>query len=225
MATCSREFTLNVTSHATLYYKLDALDGLAIDEVQDKDLTQSGAGAALVAGKINDAFQINASTNFSRDDASLMPDADSFTLRFWLNCPPGAFSNPILLIRPRTEPTFLEVLYSGSNVFIELTTDTGSFFRDSSIVGPLPVSTWHRVLLTYDHNSTLRLRINDGPDISTAANGDLLAGGTNNLFRVQGMNPNINLDEIYYSKGYVWTEQEIDNDWNGGAGRSWPQVP
>lgn len=228
MPTCEKEYSLTITSfpEPTSYYKLDELgcaSNCAIDEVGTLDLVQGGIGSAsIVAGKIGNCFQMNATVRYELNSAVLVPGPSSFTFRYWFQFPTaGALSGTTFLISGGGG-TYLEI-HNGSSpykMFVDLNTDDG-LFSIETVAGQIPSATWHRLVVTYDHDQTLRLRLNDNSDITIPATGDLLVGGSN-LFRIAGVDTVFLMDEVYYLKGGVWTESELDLDWNSGNGRTYP---
>jgi hypothetical protein len=101
-------------------------------------------------------------------------------------------------------------------------------FDNTWIVDP----NWHRIIVICDlTNLILSIRVDDGVPAQVALNpGSNFADSDHYLdFELTtGGGPGQGekrFDEIGIWPGYVWTEADATYDWNGGAGRTYPDVP
>jgi hypothetical protein len=101
-------------------------------------------------------------------------------------------------------------------------------FDNTWIVDP----NWHRMIVICDLvNLVLSLRVDDGVPATVALNPGSNFADSDHLLDFElttGGGPTQGekrFDEIGIWPGYVWSEADATYDWNGGAGRTWPDVP
>lgn len=89
------------------------------------------------------------------------------------------------------------------------------------------IAAWHRIILAYDAPTrTLRFKYNDVAYVDfVQAAGFQVKSGANAIDLIPPGNPAYFLDELCLVLDKAWTEAEATYDWNGGAGRTYPDLP
>lgn len=176
---------------------------------------------------------------FPRTAAGL---TNKFTMRFWFRIDPfiaqelsysSIYHEMIELESGRVQVQ----LDSGPNIFrVQMVWFTsGGPVNLTSADIPLDEE-WHRVVVTYDPDTdeaTLQID-NDTPVTDTIADVEPTDG--RNAFKWEPPSGGIfdpfpqqlalaQFCEFYIADSYIWTTEERTADWNGGAGRTWPNVP
>lgn len=112
------------------------------------------------------------------------------------------------------------------SIFIE--SELGAFEQIQG--GEAAMGVWTRIVLRFDAvNLTFSLQQNDGvPEVIALPPPFDTINAINRLVLSPGsitQDRGFFLDEIYFAAGYLWSDAESTNDWNGGALRTYPAVP
>lgn len=106
--------------------------------------------------------------------------------------------------------------------------DGGPFVQGS--IGPYTqpeIAAWHRIILAYDAPTrTLRFKYNNAAYVDfVQAAGFQIKSGANAIEIIPPQSVAYFLDELCVVLDKAWTEAEATYDWNGGAGRTYPDLP
>lgn len=222
---CQKSFTLSIASGVVVpapfaYYNYDAWDGVsAKDLIAARNMTfLSGVPPPVITGKISNAFDLSGSrlvlVNAAFDFSGL-----DFTVRFWFQTNNAASNG-----RP------LEGFASaGAGIWLfryEPTTGMFWFVNSTTTIGSTTLSpaTWHHVVGWCKVGVEIGLMIDNVLIGTTPLAGDCGAGIDTWRFPfLLGLPAGVlNVDEIAIWKGQSLTAAQINLDWNGGAGRTWP---
>jgi hypothetical protein len=221
-----------------LYWKMDSKSGGRIpDSAKFLDLRYTGTGPGVsvvsdTAARNSTGSAITCSSPaISALDYELNLRGRSFTLCFWflgaLSASPS-YGVPVLLSNalvmraytsggPSPPPRFRAEFYSTPSAFEFL--EGGTF----------TAGIWTRVLLRYNHTTKeAKLRYQNNADASATLTGGFEFQDKPNRFQTGFYflpERAFWLDEVGLWLDYVWDDAEATDNWNGGAGKTWPDVP
>lgn len=226
---CMKQYTLTVTVTVFAYFKLDDAGGAVslVNSVDAFPLALSSGSTSSVSGKIGTAVVLgNGSTDrwINGPNAHWVLGTD-FTIRFWINlayAPVG--NNTMVWAGSQWTVWHMPDFWAPGTVALEFIVDTdpGSAFVDTAA---LPLGTWLHVVFWYEQGVGVGVKINNGS--ATLGPGtdpiDAFATLDLNLRGWHDMGANI-IDEIAIWKRVLSTA-DITYDYNGGAGRTYPDLP
>lgn len=160
----------------------------------------------------------------------------SWTMRMWINGP-GPFGGIALeagiyraAVRQNIDPAFPDPILN--RVAYEIIgVSGGSPYGLTGVEGPIgdpTLNSWHRFILAYDiPTRTLRWKLNNNAYTTIAAPSDFTLPSSSYVFNVltDDGDRRYQLDELLFLPDVAWTEGQASYDWNGGAGRTYPDLP
>jgi hypothetical protein len=217
-------------SSLVAYWKLEEASGTRVDTVQGLNLTDNGT-VSQVAGKVNFASGFNGSTQWlSRTDSTGSPlaggNTKNFTYSLWLKTTMttqagilcrGAYSGQdhVLDFDGTGKPRFAMTNY--------LATVTGP-----STIGD---GLWHNIIFWYDLTANrLKMRIDNGSTLTSAVG--LASQQLTTVFHI-GRYGSSDPTTIFFNGSVdevgrwdrLFTTEDFNLIWNGGAGRTYPFLP
>jgi len=234
--TCTKTLPLHVEAGSTVervvYYKceepssgspaptlLDSVSGLNLVPQR----TVGGGIITSVAGIIGNGFDFPTGGFPNSWEAKYGPTAafnftgDSFTIRFWHNPLAGA-TNYII----STIANLWGVKLEANKYVFRANLTTGIVAATSLAVG----AGWHRVIAWHEHGVGVGIKVDDDASITTAGTGALTSG---NVSVYIGDASGFLTDSYYFDEFGLWTGLWSDaqklSDWNGGAGKTFPDIP
>ena len=226
--TCEKSYNLEVVQASTAfaYYACEDSGGTTLaDSVGNLDLT--GDAVVSTAGKIANAILTGSAFTLKSWTNGPNPVWDftgsSFTVRFWYKTALQGQSRVIVENDDQFEWNYDCDGVTMNNMFTVFF-DTAPFFVDV-FAGPVTDTDWHRFIGWYERGVGIGCKLDNNASVTAAHTGELdTASGT---FFVGGIpavfTPNP-IDEIAVWKRKL-TESEMLYDWNGGAGRTYPDIP
>lgn len=222
---CTKEYTITVGgTTAYAYFKLDEPSGSAyVDSVAGFDVVPGTGVISSTAGKIGNAWDIGSGLNFQwvNGPNTHWNFTDAFTVRLWLRI--AATPGNYILLNSHSGPWQFEYFGSGSEV-VEFLVETtgGSIFVDSD---PLSLGVWHHIVCWNNPGVGCGMRIDDTTSYAMAGVDPVTVYATSTLELTGShfLRSGFAMDEIGFWKR-VLTPAEITADYNGGVGKTWPNV-
>ncbi len=215
------------------YYKLDEASLPAVDEVGAKNLTAGSANVPVVsAGQIGNGYFANAGVGqgwvIQNNDAQWDLSAEeSFTVRgwFWYSGTPQALAVASIantgIWELRFDPVAFDAQPHFEFIFKYAPTSTEHVYSGVVSAG------WHRIVVVFRNRVSQSIKMdNDATNVSPTSSA-LLSGASylqvvapSSIFSLSGCG----FDEIAIWTGALSEAQMLD-DWNAGAGKTYPDVP
>lgn len=200
------------------YWKLDSLGATTPDSVGGRDLTVVGSPTS-VSGKISNAVQNVPTSGYLRStDAAFGFGDTDFTWRFWLMQPAVGTAG---LIQKKDGSTpfdgykFQTDTTNGPQLYCE--NGTGAFVVNSGVI--LSNGVWNMIVGYHDAaNNLIGISVNNSAFVTL---GYTVGTGFPSTDLVTSTNGDCVLDEIGIWTGKVFSQAEVDYEWNGGAGRTY----
>lgn len=209
---------------------------MEVTTTQPGDIAPGIIGNGAIIGP--DHTQVN-ETDTLVDPSCLDLYDRSWTIRFWRKFVPGDGGgqtdslNRGLAVDNGTDPDLLlisTVLSFGTTYryYLEMAADGGGTSINFLSIGtdPAPLNVWHRVIATYDHTTKmLRMKFNNDAYVDFPQAGDFFVVNGPRAIHVDISEGFSMWDELAVLPDVVWDEADATYDWNGGAGRTYPDLP
>lgn len=234
---CSRALSIITTSSVLLaYWKLD--DSGWVDSAGTRVLTPDGA-VSNSAGILSDAanFADTGASLARADDAGLQLQNTDITLRIWVKIVAFTGTSGILHLAGKFTTTggfVLRFLFPGLySVFSGIVHDQGGVTHLVEPPGPgsITLGIWYHLVLTAVRSTGSVRLYQNGALLVQSTLVPFTSVGTTNAedFRLGGIDTgtpvsNFIVDEVGLWK-YAWSAADVTNDYNAGAGRTFPDVP
>lgn len=238
-----------------MYYKMEEAPIIGgsrrlVEEVAALNLrlfNWNSSGSSIIVGHIGNAVFDNALLASTDLTPKLNMHGKSFTFRAWFRCNhPGMIGSDmrmadiaslirIMGLSVTTDPGPPQVFGAYYGGILYPLVGAPINFRHTFLWGEVghanPAddwldTNWHRFIVIVDvPNLKLSMRVDAGvpEEVALPAGIDFV---NSNLFLALGnQTGGKRTDEMGIWPGYIWTEADATNDWNGGAGRTFPNVP
>lgn len=215
------------------YYKCDDVAFPYVDSLAGKDMTAVAGSAfpTVEPGIINTGFfnlsGVSSGSWGRNTDAQWELSGESaFTLRAWFWY--SGTSSTLFDTRVNSAGArYALVMFSstlGPYFYFQV---RGSISYTHRHFAPIGAIGWHRVIGIFRQNCGTYFKVDNNPTTFFADPIGLFTGST--FFEIQLPNtglpyPKTGVDEVGVWRG-AWSEAQMLHDWNGGAGRSYPDVP
>lgn len=148
-----------------------------------------------------------------------------FTIRLWVRHSHTGGSGSYL--NRLTSGVGFDLGETSSAVRLTISTNRGGFASNTiTALDSFSINTWFRIVCGWD-GANLFMQINNG-DRKTQPWGNEMGiadGASLNLKKRYSASTRHDYDELGIWKNYAWTQTDSDADWNGGAGRTYPDIP
>lgn len=226
---CQKEYTVKIAPTFFAYYNCDDLAAPLVDQVSARNLLDLGGVFTSAPGKINTAIDIDVNGYQAANSTDWDFSGHDFTVRLWLNT--GNDSTYDFLFISVLGQWFLYYNggFPGSWEFKVTLNDQSQV---SDYVNAALTSGWHRVIVYVQNAVKIGIKIDNNAAVEQAIGLPLLPHTdpfSPNPFQGLKLTRQFNgipclIDEIAVWKDKVLTPAEMLYDWNGGAGRTYPDL-
>lgn len=223
---CQKDYSIKIVGKPLVYYKCEELVAPAVDQVAGLNLSTFAGAITSIPGIIGNGFDMSTWEGRTVNTSLFNFVGKDFMVRLWfqpcydVNYPTSQYFSR--LIEWDTQWELRHGLVAPFDMINwTLTVVPGPDVTVSS--GTIPPG-WHRIIAWYRVGVEAGLKIDNDPNITVATVKPLFSGAASQLTLAQTFGappPTQGIDEVGIWDR-IWTATEMLNDWNGGAGRTYP---